>query len=297
MTITQILQKIRSAFYTKAETDAKLNGKSNTNHNHNSTYLGIKAKAESAKSADSVAWANVSSRPTKVSQLTNDSGYVKDIDLADVATSGSYNDLADKPTIPSVYNKTLTIQKNGTKVAAFTSNSNSNVTANITVPTKVSELTNDSGFITGISWNKVTGKPTLATVATSGSYNDLSNKPTITQNYLGRQPKTFKTLWTGHFASDSVKLSEPFTNYKWLLVKLSNDNDWGMHYHYISTYDLNIMLEGEKHGGYVNKSVTLGGSYLYWNIHTYANGSTTTYFSYEDDNCRLREIIGINEFY
>lgn len=28
-------------------------------------------------------------------------------------------------------------------------------------------------------WNDITGKPTFATVATSGSYNDLSNKPTI----------------------------------------------------------------------------------------------------------------------
>lgn len=28
-------------------------------------------------------------------------------------------------------------------------------------------------------WASITGKPTLSTVATSGSYNDLSNKPTI----------------------------------------------------------------------------------------------------------------------
>ena len=79
MTITQILQKIRSAFYTKAETDTKLNGKSGTSHNHNSTYLGIKAKAESAKSADSVAWANVSGKPTipsNTNQLTNGAGFI-----------------------------------------------------------------------------------------------------------------------------------------------------------------------------------------------------------------------------
>ena len=48
----------------------------------------------------------------------------------------------------NVYNKTLTIQKNGTNVATFTSNSNTDVTANITVPTKTSDLTNDSGFLT-----------------------------------------------------------------------------------------------------------------------------------------------------
>ena len=82
----------------------------------------------------------------------------------------------------NVYNKTLTIQKNGTNVATFTSNSNTDVTANISVPTKTSDLTNDSGFLTGVTWNDVNNKPSFATVATSGSYNDLSNKPTITYN-------------------------------------------------------------------------------------------------------------------
>ena len=68
--------------------------------------------------------------------------------LATVATSGSYTDLANKPAIPTVNNATLTIQKNGTTVKTFTANSSTNVTANITVPTKVSDLTNDSGYIT-----------------------------------------------------------------------------------------------------------------------------------------------------
>lgn len=99
--------------------------------------------------------------------------------LAAVATSGSYNDLSNKPTIPTVNNATLTIQKNGTTVKTFTANASSNVTANITVPTKTSDLTNDSGFLDSVAWGDVTGKPTFATVATSGSYDDLSNKPTI----------------------------------------------------------------------------------------------------------------------
>ena len=67
--------------------------------------------------------------------------------LATVATSGSYNDLANKPTIPTVNNATLTIQKNGINVQTFTANASSNKTANITVPTATSDLTNDSGFI------------------------------------------------------------------------------------------------------------------------------------------------------
>ena len=54
---------------------------------------------------------------------------------ATVATSGSYNDLSNKPTIPTVNNGTLTIQKNGTTVATFSANQSGNATANITVPT------------------------------------------------------------------------------------------------------------------------------------------------------------------
>ena len=56
--------------------------------------------------------------------------------LATVATSGSYNDLTNKPTIP----------------------------------TNTSDLTNDSNFVVSTD---------LATVATSGSYNDLSDKPSV----------------------------------------------------------------------------------------------------------------------
>lgn len=60
--------------------------------------------------------------------------YTKTVDLADVATSGSYNDLADKPTIPSLdgYAKTSDI------------------------PAKVSELENDSNYLSSIPEEYVT---------------------------------------------------------------------------------------------------------------------------------------------
>ena len=58
---------------------------------------------------------------------------------------------------------TLTIQKNGTNINIF--NGSSDVTANISVPTKTSELTNDSGFIT--SGGSITGNAATATSATS----------------------------------------------------------------------------------------------------------------------------------
>ena len=66
-------------------------------------------------------------------------------DLKAVAFSGSYNDLSNKPTIPAAANNgTLTIQKNGTNVQTFTANQSTNATANITVPTALSDLTADA---------------------------------------------------------------------------------------------------------------------------------------------------------
>ena len=51
-----------------------------------------------------------------------------------------YSSIDGTPTIPTVNNGTLTIQKNGTKVQTFTANQSSSVTANIIVPTKASDV-------------------------------------------------------------------------------------------------------------------------------------------------------------
>lgn len=66
----------------------------------------------------------------------------------DVTDSTSDAFIKNKPTIPTVNNATLTIQKNGTSVGTFTANASSNVTANITVPTNNNELTNGAGYQT-----------------------------------------------------------------------------------------------------------------------------------------------------
>lgn len=52
--------------------------------------------------------------------------------LASVATSGLYSDLTGTPTIPTVYNGTLTIQQNGTQLGTFSANQSTNTTINIT---------------------------------------------------------------------------------------------------------------------------------------------------------------------
>lgn len=85
--------------------------------------------------------------------------------------------------VESVNGQTGAVVLNASDVGALPSTTN--------IPSKTSDLTNDSGFLTAIPSEYVTdtelqtaisGKANtadLATVATSGSYNDLSNKPTI----------------------------------------------------------------------------------------------------------------------
>lgn len=92
--------------------------------------------------------------------------------LSTVATSGNYNDLDNKPTIG---NATLTIQKNSSSVGTFTANATSNKSINVTVPTKTSDLTNTGSDNT----STYVEADDLATVATTGSYSDLLNKPVI----------------------------------------------------------------------------------------------------------------------
>lgn len=93
--------------------------------------------------------------------------------------NGSYHTLAYTSDIPTVNNATLTIQKNSTTVKTFTANASTDVTCNITVPTDTNDLTNGAGFITSSALSGYALSSSLATVATSGDYDDLTNKPTI----------------------------------------------------------------------------------------------------------------------
>lgn len=57
---------------------------------------------------------------------------------------------------------------------------------------------------TGVSdWNDITGKPTFATVATSGNYNDLSNLPNLDPYFMAYQ--TFDATATGVRQSSEVR--------------------------------------------------------------------------------------------
>ena len=160
-------------------------------HPVSSIYLGNSKRRVSFGSGSSgggggavgdVSWGNIKGDIKNQIDLQNELTIkVNRAELASVATSGSFNDLLDKPVIP----------------------------------TKTSELDNDSGFLTEHQLKTINGesivgegnieigggsgtqvqsdwaetntesvsyiknKPTLSIVATSGSFNDLLDKPTI----------------------------------------------------------------------------------------------------------------------
>lgn len=123
--------------------------------------------------------------------------------LAKVATTGSYNDLSDKPSIPTVNNAALTIQKNGTAVATFTANSSTAVTANITVPTKVSELTNDSGY-------KTTDNNTTYSISKSGSTITLTGSDGSTSTVSDSNTVYTHPTYTAHTGKPTANQTPAF---------------------------------------------------------------------------------------
>lgn len=112
--------------------------------------------------------------------------------LAPVATSGSYYDLRDRPPdtggsftqVNSDWAETrgvaAILNKPSLTTVATTGNYNDLINKP-TIPTRTSQLTNDSGFATTTDVTNTVNalENQLATVATSGNYNDLNNKPTI----------------------------------------------------------------------------------------------------------------------
>ena len=165
--------------------------------------------------------------------------------------SGNYNDLTNKPTIPS----------------------------------KVSDLNNDSGFITKSvndltnytlssslatvattgQYSDLTGTPSLATVATTGSYNDLLDKPsgltldsavsTTSTNGVENQAITnYVNNRTDYSTTETVIgtfLSKPLYRKVFNITGFSSSNT-----DYVSVSSLNISTLVHLYGFYKNSNGT-----------------------------------------
>ena len=131
---------------------------------------------------------------TKVADLVNSSPETLDTlkELSDALGNDSNfattvaNQIGSKADKDDVYTKQDTDTLLEGKANSVHSHVVSDITDFPTIPTKTSQLINDSGFltssnglITSVSWSDITNKPNFSTVATSGSYTDLSNTPTI----------------------------------------------------------------------------------------------------------------------
>lgn len=186
--------------------------------------------------------------PTKTSGLTNDSDFVSDASyvhtdnnyttdeknkLSGIATGAEVNVQSDwsatdttsdayiknKPTIPTVNNGTLTIQKNGTNVQTFSANQSENATANITVPTKVSELTNDSGYTTnkGSVTSVATGAGlTGGTITGSGTIKaDLKSETKSALTAADKGSTASREYAVGLDANGKLSVNVPWTDTHW----------------------------------------------------------------------------------
>ena len=133
--------------------------------------------------------ADVDSAPTASSNKLLSSGAIytalgnkQDTIVFNTAYDPSSNKAAtmsDLPTVPTVGNGTLTIQKNSTTIDSFTANATADKTINITVPTNTSDLTNGAGFITAA------GVP--GALAFMTAYNASSNKIATASDLSGKQ--------------------------------------------------------------------------------------------------------------
>lgn len=90
-------------------------------------------------------------------------------------TDPSY--IKNKPSIPTVNNPTITLRQSGVVKGSFTLNQSSNQTIDLEIGGGSLQVQSDWAQTDTTAVNYIRNKPSLATVATSGSYNDLTNKP------------------------------------------------------------------------------------------------------------------------
>ncbi len=102
-------------------------------------------------------------------------------------------------------------------------------------------------YATAVTWSTITGKPSFATVATSGSYNDLNNKPTIPTKLPTPNALTFTGAVTGTWDGSLAKTVNIPSGSSYTLPLASNNTRGG------------IKLSSSTQGGTPNGITTTSG--------------------------------------
>jgi hypothetical protein len=102
-------------------------------------------------------------------------------------------------------------------------------------------------YATAVTWSTITGKPSFATVATSGNYNDLSNKPTIPTKLPTPNVLTFTGAVTGTWDGSATKIVNIPSGSSYTLPLASNSTRGG------------IKLSSSTQGGTPNGITTTSG--------------------------------------
>lgn len=102
-------------------------------------------------------------------------------------------------------------------------------------------------YATAVTWSTITGKPSFATVATSGNYNDLSNKPTIPTKLPTPNVLTFTGAVTGTWDGSAAKTVNIPSGSSYTLPLASNSTRGG------------IKLSSSTRGGTPNRITTTSG--------------------------------------
>lgn len=113
------------------------------------------------------------------------------VGLTEVAKSGSYTDLTDKPTIPTVNDATLTITQNGTSKGTFTANSSTDTTIALSDTTYENKAASSGGtdvslVTTGDKYTWNNKQNALSTQTAYSAKGSATKVPQITTNSLGQ---------------------------------------------------------------------------------------------------------------
>jgi hypothetical protein len=193
--------------------------------------------------------------------------------LSTVATSGNYDDLTNKPTIPSAAKDgVLTIQKDGTTLGTFSANQASNKTINITMPSLAGYATEqwvlDKSYATE-NWVSTRGYATENWVSTRGYATETWANSTFAQ---ASHTHDYAPSTHNHARTYVINESNPGNE---LRLQWASNNMW---YKVDSTVNRKMVYEGfHNYAEVQNRNGTQLGIGVQWEgdayLEVYINGT------------------------